>query len=87
MEDKRGYCTKYIPTADPVGMGRKLCQYTIFQYSVQAQLSAHTDWISCRYVFGVKSASSILCPHLPSLIYGSHYIYSPKIWGLCVIVT
>ena len=36
-----------VHTADPVGMGRKLPQYTIFQYSVQARLSAHTDWISC----------------------------------------
>ena len=26
----RGYCAKYIHAADPVGMGRKLRQYTIF---------------------------------------------------------
>ena len=24
--------------------------YTIFQYSVQARLSARTDWISCMYL-------------------------------------
>jgi len=39
-----------VDTAYPVGMGRKLRQYTIFQYSVQAQLSAHTDWISCMHL-------------------------------------
>ena len=26
---RRGYCAKYIGTADPVGMGRKLCLHTI----------------------------------------------------------
>jgi len=31
---------KYLHTADPVSMGRKSCQYTIFQYSVQEQLSS-----------------------------------------------
>ena len=36
--------------ADPVGMGRKSRQYTIFQYSVLARLSVHSDWISCMYL-------------------------------------
>ena len=54
-----------VHTADPVGMGRKSRQYTIFQECVQARLSSHTDWISCRHVFGAISSSSILCRHLP----------------------
>ena len=39
-----------IHTTDPVGMGCKSPQYTIFKYSVQARVSAHTDWISCKYL-------------------------------------
>ena len=52
-------------TADPEGMGRKSCLYTIFQYCEQTWLTAHTDWISCMYVLGAKASSSILYPHLP----------------------
>ena len=47
---RRGYCAKYIGTADPVGIGRKSCLYTILEYSVLARLSAHTD----RTILGVK---------------------------------
>ena len=43
-------CIRYIPSADPVRMGRKSCQYTLFQYSVQARLSVQTDCISCMYL-------------------------------------
>ena len=73
MEDE-DIARNTIPTADPVGMGRKLRQYTILQYSVQAQLSANTDWISCRYVFGAISSSSILCPHPPSSMLQPHTV-------------
>ena len=40
--------------------------HTVFQYSVQARLSAHSDWISCTYmyVFGAMPSSSILRAHL-----------------------
>ena len=31
---------------DLVGMGRKSCLYTTLEYSVLAQLSTHTAWIS-----------------------------------------
>ena len=41
---------RQIHTADPLGMGRRSCQYTIFGHSVQARLNAHTDWISCMYL-------------------------------------
>ena len=54
---------RHTHSADPVGMGRKsrlyihyIFQYshkpktqTIFQYSLQAQFSAHTNWISCKF--------------------------------------
>ena len=41
---------RQIHTADPVGMGSKSRQYTMFQYSVQAGLSVFTDGISCMYL-------------------------------------
>ena len=56
---------RQIHTAHPVGMGRKSRQYTLFQYIVQAQLSAHTDWISCMYL-GQYPRLPFLGPHLPS---------------------
>ena len=71
---RRVYCTKYIiPTADPFSMGRKLRQYAIFQYSVRARLSAHTDWISYTYVFGATPSASIFTHFVYSstLIYGT----------------
>jgi len=37
---RRGYCAKNIGTADPVGMGRKSCLYTILENSVLDQLYA-----------------------------------------------
>ena len=40
-----------INRADPVGMAGKSRQYTIlYTYSVQAQLSVYSDWISCMYL-------------------------------------
>ena len=42
-KDRRGKCAKYINLADLAGMGRKLRQYNIFWYVVQARLSAHID--------------------------------------------
>ena len=50
-----------IHTADPVGMGRKSCQYTIFLHSIQARLSAHykTGLAACiwRNIFVFHFAS------------------------------
>ena len=43
---------------------KKLWLYTILEYSVLAWFSAHSNWISCMYVFGAISFSSILRPHL-----------------------
>ena len=52
-----------IHTADPVStMGRKSCQYTLFKYSVQAQLSAYTDWISCMHL--VQFPWLLFCGHI-----------------------
>ena len=36
--------------ADPVGMGRKSCLFTMCTQNVLARLSAHTNWISCVYL-------------------------------------
>jgi len=56
---------RQIHTADPVGKSRKLCLYTILEYSVLARLSAHTATGSAvHYVFGERSSSSILRTHL-----------------------
>ena len=63
MEDEDMAPNTYA--ADPVGMGRKSCLYTILECKVLARLSALTSWISCMYVFGAISSSSILCPRLP----------------------
>ena len=64
MEDEEIAPNTY--TSDPVGMGGKLRQYTIFHYSVQARLSAHTDGIGCMYLAQL--------PSLPfcGLIYTTH---------------
>jgi len=45
---RRGYCAKYVHTADPVGMGGKSRQYAIFLSNVQARLSSY--WTSCMYL-------------------------------------
>ena len=49
-----GLFVSTMQTADPVGICRKSRQYIkyvcILQYSVQAGLSVHTNWISCAYV-------------------------------------
>ena len=49
MEDE-DIAPNTVHIADPVGMGGKSCLYTILEYSVLAQLSAHTDWISSVYL-------------------------------------
>jgi len=72
---RRGYCAKYRYKADPVGMGRKSCQYTILEYSVLARLSAHTDWISSTYVFGAIYSSSYMLMCLLDLI-----VTHKKVW-------
>jgi len=51
-------------TAYPAGTGSKSCLYTLLELSVLARLSAHTDWIRCRYLFGANPSSSILRAHL-----------------------
>ena len=38
--------------------------YTLPEYSVLARHSAHTDWISCKYVFDAITLFSILRAHL-----------------------
>ena len=63
MEDE-DIAPSTVHTADLVGMGRKSRQYTLFQYRVQAHLSAHTDWTSCTDVFDTIPLSSILGTHL-----------------------
>ena len=45
------HCAKYLHTADPVSMGRMSRRYTIFQYRVQARLSAQTHWNSCTCIW------------------------------------
>ena len=42
-------------------------------HSVQARLSAHSDWISCTYVFGAISSSTILRPILYTTYYSMMY--------------
>jgi len=60
MEDEDTAPNTYLGTADPVGMGRKSCQYTIFQYSVR--LAAHTNWIS--YMYFSQYPSLPFCVHI-----------------------
>ena len=48
--DDEGIAPIHTGTADPVAMDRKSCLYTILEYSVQARLSAHADWINCMYL-------------------------------------
>ena len=49
MEDE-DIAPNTVHTADPVGMDRKSCLYTILEYSGLARLSAHTNWIRCLYL-------------------------------------
>ena len=47
-------------------IGRKSCLYTILEFiEYRRDFLPPTDWISCMYIFGAISSSSILCPHLP----------------------
>jgi len=74
MEDDGIEPNTYIHTgtADPVAMDRKSCLCTILEYRILAWLSAHTDWISCRYL----PMYLALYPRLPfcRLIYNS-FVY------------
>ena len=55
-------------------MVKKSPQYTILQYSVQARLSVHSDWISCMYLH--------IC--LNSLVF--HFVSSSTlVYGLCIV--
>ena len=57
MEDE-GIAPNTYGTADPVGMGRKLRQYTIFQYSEQAP-TFFPYRLDQLYAFGAIPSSSI----------------------------
>ena len=57
MEDEDIAPTTY--TADPVGMGRKSCLFTILEYSVLVRYR-----LDLLDIFGAISSSSILRAHL-----------------------
>ena len=70
MEDKD--IVPHTYTADPVGMGRKMCLYIMLEYCVLARLFAHTDWISC--IVYVPEAYIL---HFTNSCYFSHHTCLP----------
>ena len=77
---RRGNCAKFIQLIQLV-WAENFDQYTIFQYSLQARLSAHPDWISFMY----RAWRNILVIHLAgSFIYNSiHPSMIALIWMCC----
>ena len=64
MEDE-GICTPNTYTADPVGMGRKSRQYTIFQYTVHRHdFLVMSTGSAVPYVFDSIPTSSLMQAHL-----------------------
>jgi len=63
MEDE-GIAPNTVHTADPVGMGRKACRYTIIMYSVYWRDCLPIPTGSAACIVGAISSSSILRAHL-----------------------
>jgi len=80
MEDAGTAPNVYIQMIQSVpvyGQNVAPVHYIPVPYSVQARLSVHTEWISCRYIFGAIPSSYILRAHLYTL-YNSFIHYSEE---------
>ena len=87
---RRGYCEKYLGTADPVGMDRKSCLYTLYwniMYWRDFFPIYRLDQLY-RYVIGAIFSSSILCPILFTTYYSMTFVYEKtstyvESWTIC----
>jgi len=59
--------------ADPVGMNRKSCLYTILEYCALVRLSSYTDWISCVHLPQFPRLTFYVLIYIQLLIYGPQH--------------